>query len=101
MGHRERNRSQLLARGPLFFMDRLRADIGEVVRRAARAFQRPLRISEPCYGMGGVRELFGMGCMQYEAVNVYDIEGKLKDYHNFAARGLGRWLHGPRANRLG
>ena len=76
-------------------------DIGALVRGMSSAFQHPLRISEPCYGMGGVREMMSLGAVPHQAVNVFEIDGAMKHYHSLLHEALGDDCMNPEAASWG
>ena len=50
--------------------------------RALRVLQRPLRIVEPCVGIGGMRRLCELAEAPYAPVLACDIEGRFRTYYN-------------------
>ena len=44
-------------------------------------FARPLKVSEPCKGLGGFREFCEQGNLPYESVNAMDIEWRFRAFY--------------------
>ena len=67
--------------GPLF-ATLLRAYVAE-------GFVRPLRVSEPCKGIGGFREMAEMGGLRYQSVNAMDVDSRYKEFYEKLGRQTG------------
>ena len=69
-------------------MQRLRADLGSIVRPLQTKLPRGLLVAEPFVGLGGVRDLMSAGPVPHAAMNVFDVDGRFSSLPPFFAPSL-------------